>query len=39
MVDGVVDLGAFQFDLAYDKNILKYVSLTGGTSSLEPAAR
>jgi hypothetical protein len=31
MVDGVVDAGAFQFDLSYDKNILKYVSLTGGT--------
>ena len=29
MVNGAVDLGAFQFDLAYDKNILKYVSLVG----------
>ena len=24
-------LGSFQFNLAYDKNILQYVSLTGGT--------
>ena len=32
MVNGAVDLGAFQFDLAFDKNLLQYVSLTGGTS-------
>ena len=31
MVNGAADLGAFQFDLSFDKNILQYVSLTGGT--------
>ena len=31
MVNGAADLGAFQFDLSFDKNLLQYVSLTGGT--------
>ncbi len=31
MVSAAADLGAFQFNLAYDKDVLEYVSLTGGT--------